>query len=127
MTLLAISDEFLAPLATVKWILTLYVLFWMILIFPGGIASDRFGPQKLTIVGILLFAFASYLAAQTQKIEAVIAYRAIQGIGSALFVPAMYVMIAQSFSDNQRGLAIGIVSIGVGSVLHWDLLWEDFY
>ena len=127
MTLLAISDEFLAPLATVKWILTLYVLFWMILIFPGGIASDRFGPQKLTTIGSLFFALAASLAAQTQKIEAVIAYRAIQGIGSALFVPAMYVMIAQSFSDNQRGLAIGIVSIGVGSVLHWDLLWEDFY
>lgn len=112
--LIPISNEYAATLSTTKWLLTAYVLFWMFFIFPGGRAADRFGHKNLIIGGMVIFALASLIAVCVNSIEVLIAARALQGIGGALFLPSLYVLISQSFASDEQSTAMGFLSIGVG-------------
>lgn len=112
--LVVVSEEFLASIATVKWILTAYVLFWMLFIIPGGRAADYLGQKKVALLGLGIFALSSYLATLSHSIEFLIMSRALQGIGGALFLPSMYVLISEAFAEEERGFAIGFLSVGVG-------------
>lgn len=112
--LIPISDEFSATLTTTKWLLTAYVLFWGLFILPSGRMADKFGHQTLAISGLCIFALSSLVAMFAGSIATLIVARALQGIGGALFLPCIYVLISKIFPSNQQSLAIGILSVGIG-------------
>ena len=49
---------------------------------PYGILSDRFGRKPLIIIGLLVFAVGSYIAASAETIVGLIIGRALQGAGA---------------------------------------------
>ena len=112
--LIPIADEYGATLSSVKWLLTAYVLFWALFILPGGRASDVFGHKKLAIGGLAVFLVSSVIAAYANSMNMLILARILQGIGGALFVPSLYVLISQVFVKEEQGFAMGFLSVGVG-------------
>lgn len=59
-----------------------YGLTQCLLQIPYGIASDRYGRKRLIVIGLLLFALGSFVAAWASDITTVILGRALQGAGA---------------------------------------------
>jgi len=67
------------------------------------------------LIGVALFASASAACGFATNIHQLIGARALQGLGAALLVPGSLAIISSSFSEEERGRAIGTWS-GVSAV-----------
>lgn len=97
-----------ASLAQAQWISNAYALTLSAFILVGGAAGDSFGLRRIFSAGIALFILASLLCAIAPNPQALIAFRAIQGLGAALMVPGSLAIIAKAYPKAERGRAIGI-------------------
>ncbi len=84
---------------------------------PFGLWSDRFGRHRLILIGLLLFAAGSVMAALAESIVAVIAGRAVQGAGAIAAV--VMALGADLTRDAQRTKLMAIIGgcIGLSFVL----------
>lgn len=114
LALLPISQQFQTNISITDWILGAYVLAWAICVIPAGIYSEKFQKRNVFIFGLILFFLASLGASLAQSAMQLIFIRALQGIGGAIITPMMYALIYLNFSNNERGKAMGIISLGVG-------------
>ncbi len=94
---------------------------------PFGIASDRYGRKRVIVIGLILFALGSFIAAAASDIVWVIVGRAIQGAGA--ISAAVTAFIADSTREEHRTKAMAMVggSIGVtfaGSLVISPLLYH---
>jgi len=96
-----------ASVTDVQWIVEAYALFLAALILVGGSLGDHFGRRRIFATGIALFAAASVWCGLAPGSKQLIMARAVQGIGGALLVPGSLAIISASFSQEQRGRAIG--------------------
>ena len=110
-----IGEDLDAGLAGLQWTVNAYALTLAGLLLLGGTLGDRFGRRKVFIWGVVWFAIASGLCALAPTIEALIAARALQGVGAALLTPGSLALIEASFRPDDRGAAIGAWS-GLGGV-----------
>jgi EmrB/QacA subfamily drug resistance transporter len=102
-----LQAELNATTAGVQWIVEAYALFLAALILVGGSLGDRFGRRLIFAIGVALFALTSIWCGFAPDVKQLIVARAIQGIGGALLIPGSLAIISASFSDEQRGKAIG--------------------
>ncbi len=83
-----------------------------ILQIPYGMASDRFGRKRLIILGLVLFALGSFLAAAANDIYVVILGRAVQGTG-AIAAPVM-AFLSDLTREQHRTKAMAVVGSSIG-------------
>lgn len=102
-----IGAELDASVAGLQWIVNGYTLTLASLILIGGSLGDRFGRRQIFLVGIVWFALASLLCAVSPTSEALVAARALQGIGGALLTPGSLAILQASFAAGDRGRAVG--------------------
>src|SRR3712207_528486 len=76
-----------ASLEALEWTVNAYTLTFAVLMLTGAALGDRFGRRRMFITGLLLFTGASAAAALAPTTGALIAARAIQGIGAAIVTP----------------------------------------
>src|ERR1700743_3177949 len=76
-----------ASLAEVGWVINAYVIVLAVLMITAGRLGDLRGRRNLFIGGIAVFTLASAACGISQTAAEVIAARAFQGLGAALFVP----------------------------------------
>ena len=93
-----------------QWIVEAYALFLSSLVLVGGSLADRFGRKKLFSIGAALFALASLACGLAPGAGALIAARAVQGLGAALLVPSSLAMLGAAFPPQERGRAVGMWS-----------------
>ncbi|MCZ8256425.1 MAG: MFS transporter [Polaromonas sp.] len=94
-------------LAAMQWVINAYLLALGSLVLVGGSLGDRFGRRKIFILGIAIFTAASVACGFAPGPLALIAARALQGVGAALLVPASLAIIGNVFEGEARGKAIG--------------------
>lgn len=111
----AIGADFDAGLSSLQWTLNAYTLALAGLLLLGGSLGDRFGRRRVFTIGVIWFAAASLLCAIAPSVEALIAARALQGVGGALLTPGSLAIIQASFHRDDRGAAIGAWS-GLGGI-----------
>src|SRR5438105_12909723 len=102
-----IQRDLNATTSDVQWIVEAYSLFLAALILVGGSLGDHFGRRRIFAIGIAVFALASVWCGLSPDVLQLIVARAVQGIGGALLVPGSLAIISASFSNEQRGRAIG--------------------
>ncbi|CBJ35224.1 MFS transporter [Ralstonia solanacearum] len=111
----AIQSELGASVAAMQWIVNAYLLFLGALVLVGGSMGDKLGRRTVFIVGIGVFTLASAACGLAPNASSLIAARAVQGIGAALFVPSSLAIIGATFEGEARGRAIGTWA-GVGAI-----------
>ncbi len=80
---------------------------------PMGSASDRWGRKRLIVIGLVIFALGSIIAAESSSIYGVIFGRALQGAGT--IAAAVLAFIGDIVHENQRPKSMAIVGIAIGS------------
>jgi EmrB/QacA subfamily drug resistance transporter len=103
----AMQADLAAPVSEAQWIVNAYMLLLGALILSGGAAGDRFGRRRIFIIGVIAFTAASVGCGLAPNAAALIAARALQGIGAALLVPNSLAIISAAFPEKERGRAIG--------------------
>lgn len=103
----ALQQRLQATAVDVQWIVESYALFLAALLLLGGSLGDHFGRKRIYAIGIVLFTLASMWCGLAPNVAHLIFGRAVQGIGGALLVPGSLAIISASFSEDERGQAIG--------------------
>jgi len=73
----------------------------------GGAAGDRLGRRRVFALGVTVFTAASVACGLAPGAGALIAARAVQGVGGAMLVPSSLAIISAAFPEGERGRAIG--------------------
>ena len=96
-----------ASLEELEWTINAYTLTFAVLLLTGAALGDRFGRRRVIAIGLTLFTAASAAAALAPSMDALIAARAIQGIGGAIVLPLTLTILSDAFPKEKRGLALG--------------------
>ncbi|MFZ3321010.1 MAG: MFS transporter [Usitatibacter sp.] len=96
-----------ATITDVQWVVEAYTLFLAALMLTGGALGDRFGRKRIFFIGVVVFTSGSIACGVAPTMSALIAFRAVQGIGAAMMVPGSLAIISATFPDDERGKAIG--------------------
>src|SRR5437773_10841292 len=94
------------------WRWGVYGLTQAILQIPYGMASDRYGRKRVIVIGLLVFALGSFLAAWASDIQWVILGRAMQGAG-AISAPVT-AFAADLTREEHRAKAMAIIGGSIG-------------
>lgn len=90
------------------WVNSLYSVVFAALLLTAGRLGDRIGRRRLLIAGILAFVLGSVLAALSTGAGALIAARAVQGVGGALILPSTLSTVNATFRGKDRAVAFGV-------------------
>src|SRR6266851_1857490 len=119
----ALQTNLKATAVDVQWVIEAYSLFLSALLLVGGSLGDHYGRRRIFLLGVAIFAVASAACGLAGDIHQLIAARALQGLGAALLVPGSLAIISNSFSEQERGRAIGTwsgfsaITAGIGPVI----------
>ena len=100
--------ELHASSSQLQWIVDAYMLVFAGLLLTAGSLGDRFGRRRALEAGMLVFGTGALLAALAPSAEAVIASRAVMGLGGALIMPTTLSILTNVFPAHERPKAIGI-------------------
>src|SRR3954463_639443 len=76
-----------ASIEDLEWTVNGYTLAFAVFLLTGAALGDRFGRRRMFLIGIAMFTGASAFAALAPTTNALIAARAIQGLGGAIVAP----------------------------------------
>lgn len=89
------------------WVITSFSLTLAAFFLPSGRMADIFGRKRIFLLGLVVFASASFLCAFAQSAYWLIGWRAIQGIGAAMAASNSIAILTSVFPGNERGRALG--------------------
>lgn len=110
-------------LSAMQWVINAYTLSMSALLLIGGAAGDRFGRRLIFMIGVSVFTLASITCGLAPNVVALIAARALQGVGAAFLIPCGLALISAVYDEKERGAAIGVwsgasaVAAGVAPIL----------
>ena len=90
----AIRVDLGATLEQLEWTVNAYTLAFAVFLLTGAALGDRFGRKRMFIVGVGIFTAASAAAALAPSADALIAARAVQGIGAAIVTPLTLTLLS---------------------------------
>lgn len=103
----ALQSSLGGTVVDVQWVVEGYGLFLSALILVGGSMGDLFGRRRMFLAGVTVFAIASAGCGLAPNIHQLVLARAVQGLGAAFLIPGSLSLISSSFSEKERGRAIG--------------------
>jgi EmrB/QacA subfamily drug resistance transporter len=103
----SIGRDLGAGLSGLQWTLDAYLVSLTALLLLGGSLGDRYGRRRVYLSGLGAFATASVLCGLAPTTTALVAARALQGVGAALLVPGSLAILSATFRRQDRSRAVG--------------------
>jgi MFS family permease len=114
-----IADELDTTVSAIQTTITLFTLTMAALMIPGSKLTDIWGRKSCFMLGLVVYGVGALLAALAPGIGVLtVGYSLFQGVGSALLIPPIYILITVVFDDlKTRAKWFGVVSgaAGLGS------------
>ena len=106
----AIQHDLGFTMQNLQWIVSAYSLTFGGFLLLGGRIGDLFGRRRLFLVGLVLFAVASFAGNIAQSALWLILARTAQGLGAAIISPTSFSLITTTFHEGPaRNKALGVV------------------
>ena len=104
--------------AWVTWLLTAFLLVSAVATPVLGKLGDQYGKERFLLISLLIFFVGCVAAVFAWNIWSLIAFRAVQGFGGAVF-PLSFAIVFDEFPPERVGSGVGMVSaiLGVGGGL----------
>ena len=103
----ALQTALHASVTDIQWVVESYALLLASLLLLGGSLGDVYGRRRIFLFGVLLFAIGSSWCGLASSITSLIVARGLQGIGAAFLIPGSLAIISASYTEDERGRAIG--------------------
>ena len=112
------QTHFGSDLPAVQWVVTGYLLTISALLLPMGRLGDYLGKNRIYILGLIIFAVASFFASISSDLIMVILSKILQGAGSAMIQGNAIAIIVSTFPAAERGKALGshLSVVGTGLI-----------
>jgi EmrB/QacA subfamily drug resistance transporter len=104
-----LSTDFKAPLPTIQWVATGYLLALATVIPLTGWAADRFGTKRLYMTSLVLFLAGSALSGVAWSAHSLIGFRVLQGLGGGMIMPAGMTILTQAAGPQRVGRVMSVV------------------
>ena len=113
------ASEFDATIPLVQWVALGYMLTTGSLLLPAGRLSDMVGRKVVYVAGFCVFVIGAVCAASSPNLMAIIAFRIVQGAGSAMIQANGMAILTITFPAQQRGQVIGMfmTMVGLGAIM----------
>src|SRR5215218_1536134 len=108
--LTSIREDLGASLEALEWTVNAYTLAFAVFLLTGAALGDRYGRRRVFVVGLSIFTIASAAAALAPSTGALIAARAVQGLGAGIVAPLSLTLLSSAVPAERRGLALGVWS-----------------
>jgi EmrB/QacA subfamily drug resistance transporter len=116
-------------------VITAYAITYGGFLLLAGRLADLFGRRRVFLIGVVIFSVASLVCGLAWSEGALIASRAVQGVGAAVITPSALSIVMTTFEEGaERNKALGIwgslggggaaVGVLLGGVLTTYLGWE---
>ncbi len=96
------------------WATSAYLLAYAVPLLITGRLGDRFGPRRVYLIGLSVFALSSLACGLSPTIEMLVVARVFQGFGAALMTPQTMAVITRIFAPRERGQAMAVWGITAG-------------
>jgi EmrB/QacA subfamily drug resistance transporter len=128
----------LGGLELYSWVFSIYMLTSALTTPIFGKLADLFSKRRLMLIGIGIFLLGSLLCGAAQSMEAMIVFRAVQGLGGGAIYALSFIVVGVLFPADQRAKIQGYISgiWGIASILgplaggviveHWSWRWIFF-
>jgi MFS family permease len=112
----AIAKDLGTTVAGVQTAITLFTLTMAALMIPGSKLTDIWGRTRCFTGGLIVYGIGGLLAALSFGLPLLIAgYSLLEGIGSALMIPPIYILVTAAFPDvKSRARYFGVISGAAG-------------
>jgi EmrB/QacA subfamily drug resistance transporter len=121
-----------------QWVVDAFNLLFAASVLAFGSLSDRFGRKGMLLAGLSVFGLASLAGGLVSSAGALIAARAVMGVGAAMVFPSTLSLLTNVFTERkERALAIGLwggitgVAIALGPIIGGGLLeafdWRSIF
>ena len=113
----AISSDLGTDVAGVQTAITLFTLTMAALMIPGSKLTDIWGRKRCFVWGLIVYAIGGLVALLSFGLpQLIIGYSLLEGVGSALMIPPIYILVTVTFPDiKSRARYFGVVS-GAGGL-----------
>lgn len=107
-----IMATFGATVDQIEWVVTAYMIAFAIIMPAISWFQELLGLKKVFLGSLTLFCLGSALCGLSWSKDSLIAFRIIQALGGGALMPSGLTLVSLSFLPKERGLAMGIWSIG---------------
>lgn len=108
-TLATLGREFGVEASEIEAVSIAYLVSLAVIMPASGWLSDRFGPKKVFLTALGIYAATNLLAGFAQNLDQLVLARILQGLGGGLLVPVGMALLFRTFPPSER--------ISVGRVL----------
>jgi MFS family permease len=112
----AIATDLDTTVIGLQTTITLFTLTMASLMIPGSKLTDIWGRKVCFVAGLIVYGSGALLASLAQGLPLMIfGYSLLEGVGSALMIPPIYILITVAFDDvRTRAKYFGVVSGAAG-------------
>ena len=117
--LVSIGQAFPGVAGIGEWTLLIYTMTAASLSILAGVLGDKYGLRKMYTVGLFIFLLGANGASLAKSGEALLLFRSISGVGSAVLAPVALAFLNQIFDRTEKPIAFGYwaASITIGSIV----------
>ena len=102
-----------APVSTIQWVTTGYLLALGMAVPVTGWLLGRFGGRRVWMFALALFLLGSVAASLAWDAPSLIAFRVVQGVGGGLMLPVLQTMIVQAAGGRSLGSVTALIALPV--------------
>jgi EmrB/QacA subfamily drug resistance transporter len=106
-----LRSAFQSDVATIEWVVIIYLLVLSGLLLSFGRLGDLRGHKSVYTWGFGIFTISSMLCGAAWSASALVAFRGIQAIGAAMLASNSPAIVTGNFPASQRGQAFGLASM----------------